>query len=266
MKISLSTDGGQTFPFVLANSTANDGSEPVTVPNITTEARIKVEAVGNVFFAVNDADFSITEGGPVDPTVPDTAISSAPSKWLLGTAATYVFSSTVGGSTFTCVVDGASAPCTSPKTVTGLSQASHVFTVAATADGQTDASPARSVTTVPLNDTALKIKGKKWTRKKSGGSYLGTYSKTKKKGAKLTYKVAGARSLALIVTTGKNNGKVKVYLNGVLLKKVKLKGSNQKRKVVDLGTLPTATSGKLTIVTQNKKLVRIEGLGVATTL
>ena len=141
-----------------------------------------------------------------------------------------------------------------------------MFTVAATADGQTDATPARSVTTVPLNDTALKIKGKKWKRKKSGGAYLGTYSKTKTKGAKLAYKVSNARSLALIITTGKKNGKVKVFLNGVLLKTVKLNGSNQKRKVVDLGTLSTPTSGKLTIVTQNKKLVRIEGLGVATTL
>ena len=77
--------------------------------------------------------------------MPDTAITSGPSKWLLGTAATYVFSSTVGGSTFACSLDGAAAAaCTSPKGVTGLIRSTHVFTVAATADGQTDATPARA--------------------------------------------------------------------------------------------------------------------------
>ncbi len=63
IKISLSTDGGNTFPTVLAASTTNDGSESVVLPNITTTtARIKVEAVGNIFFDINDTNFSITAG------------------------------------------------------------------------------------------------------------------------------------------------------------------------------------------------------------
>jgi hypothetical protein len=65
VKISLSTDGGATFPTVLAASTANDGSENITVPNVTTTtARIKIEAVGNIYFDMSDVNFSIT-GGPV---------------------------------------------------------------------------------------------------------------------------------------------------------------------------------------------------------
>ncbi len=64
VKITLSTDGGYTYPIVLAASTPNDGAENVTLPNIanvaTTQGRIKVEAVGNIFFDVSGADLTIT--------------------------------------------------------------------------------------------------------------------------------------------------------------------------------------------------------------
>lgn len=60
VRILLSTDGGTTFGTELIASTPNDGSEVVTLPNVTTStARIKVEAVGNIFFDVSDANFSI---------------------------------------------------------------------------------------------------------------------------------------------------------------------------------------------------------------
>ena len=60
VKISLSVDGGHTYPYVLADTTANDGSELVMLPNVgTAEARIKVEAVDNIFFDVSNADFTI---------------------------------------------------------------------------------------------------------------------------------------------------------------------------------------------------------------
>ena len=63
VKISLSTDGGLTYPTVLAESTPNDGSAEVTFPDVAaTKARIKVEAVGNVFFDVSDADFTLATG------------------------------------------------------------------------------------------------------------------------------------------------------------------------------------------------------------
>lgn len=71
VKISLSVDGGITFPFVLAASTANDGTESVTIPSglATTQARVKVEAVGNVFFDISDADFTITDAGNTPPSI-----------------------------------------------------------------------------------------------------------------------------------------------------------------------------------------------------
>lgn len=63
VKISLSTDGGQTFPTVLIASTPNDGSQALTIPNTpSTTARIKVEAVGNIFFDISNTNFTITAG------------------------------------------------------------------------------------------------------------------------------------------------------------------------------------------------------------
>ncbi len=58
--IQLSTDGGNTFPNTLLNSTPNDGSEEIQVPaNLTTNARIRVMAVGNVFYDMSNSNFRI---------------------------------------------------------------------------------------------------------------------------------------------------------------------------------------------------------------
>lgn len=63
VKISFSADGGLTFPTTLVSSTANDGSETITVPNVsTTQGRIKVEGDGNIFFDMSDVNFTVVAG------------------------------------------------------------------------------------------------------------------------------------------------------------------------------------------------------------
>lgn len=61
VRVRLSTDGGLTFPTVLADSTPNDGAETVTLPNVdAARARLKVEAVDNYFFAIDAAPFRLS--------------------------------------------------------------------------------------------------------------------------------------------------------------------------------------------------------------
>lgn len=60
VKILLSTDGGNTYDTVLLASTPNDGSQTITVPNISAPfCRIMVQPVNNIYFAINSATFSI---------------------------------------------------------------------------------------------------------------------------------------------------------------------------------------------------------------
>lgn len=62
--IDLSTDGGFTYPTVLAASTPNDGSQSIFLPNInTSSARVRVSCPTNIFFDISNANFTI-QGDP----------------------------------------------------------------------------------------------------------------------------------------------------------------------------------------------------------
>ncbi len=59
--LELSVDGGYTYPLTLLASTPNDGAEQIFVPNnVSNLARVRVKAVGNVFFDISNANFNIT--------------------------------------------------------------------------------------------------------------------------------------------------------------------------------------------------------------
>ena len=59
--IYLSSDGGLTFPILLANAVPNSGVAEVLIPNDldTSQARIKIEAKAGIFFAYNATNFTI---------------------------------------------------------------------------------------------------------------------------------------------------------------------------------------------------------------
>ena len=67
VNILLSTDGGLTFPNVLKSNTPNDGTEQVVMTNVAAKfARIKIEPVSNIFYAVNSVSFSIDHVAGID--------------------------------------------------------------------------------------------------------------------------------------------------------------------------------------------------------
>ncbi len=73
VRILFSSDGGQTFPTVLAAAVPNNGRAAVRLPGQpTSQGRLRVEAVGNVFFALSPATITLS-GPPV--TLPVTLVS-----------------------------------------------------------------------------------------------------------------------------------------------------------------------------------------------
>lgn len=118
VKISWSTDNGQTFSTLIA-STANDGTETFTVPStVTTQARIKVEAIGNIFFDINNAPITVTL--PVNGYTfgtPTNGSASCPAAGPINGSVPVVFQGTYTGPVAVAYLSG--APAGTTVTVTG---------------------------------------------------------------------------------------------------------------------------------------------------
>ena len=69
-----STDGGLTFPPLACRSTANDGSQAVIIPGVSTvSARVRISANNNIFFDISDANILIDPPPQPPIAINDTA-------------------------------------------------------------------------------------------------------------------------------------------------------------------------------------------------
>ena len=114
---------GATFQCSLDVGSFATCTAPHTVDGLAegehTIAVRAVDAAGNVGLAVG---YTWTVDGP-----PETVIGSGPDGQTEATTATFEFTADEAGSTYTCWLDGAEAPCVSPVTYTGLAVGEHVF-------------------------------------------------------------------------------------------------------------------------------------------
>jgi Bacterial Ig domain/Chitobiase/beta-hexosaminidase C-terminal domain/Bacterial Ig-like domain/PASTA domain len=144
---------------------------------------IRAKATDNAGNAESPSSRSFT----IDRSAPDTTIDSNPSNPSTSANASFSFSSTEGGSTFECQIDGGGySSCTSPKSYTGLSEGSHTFLVRATdLAGNTDGSAASytwtvdtvapsSTTTFPASAASYNTSG--WNAGCATAGLCGTYS------------------------------------------------------------------------------------------
>lgn len=70
VRLLLSIDGGNSFPFILAASRPNSGAATITLPNTpTSTARVKVEAIDNIFFSISLPNFTMTPNNTAPPTL-----------------------------------------------------------------------------------------------------------------------------------------------------------------------------------------------------
>lgn len=272
-QVSWAPDSGAVTSYTV--TTVQTGAQ-LTVPGTQTTATILGLEVGVPYtFVVRATNAAGT--GPdsaasvaVTPVAvpPRTSLTAGPRNGAFVTSGRAVWSyvSDLPGSTFGCSLDGAPLVC-GPGSVTleSLAQRTHRFSVTATdVDGDVDLSPATRSWTVPLDAGDL-ARTPRWTLRTGPNYYTGVYAETTTRGAELSRRVYGVRSLALVATTGPAHGSVKVFLDGTLLKQLSLDSAVLHRgRVLRVADFADPLTGKVRVVVASKgSTVRVEGLGVA---
>ena len=262
VRISASTDGGRTFDTVLAAATPNDGSQTLTMPNVTAaDVRIKIEAVDNYFFDVNDASFELAAS-----PAPETTITEGPvdGSVVFEKVIAFDYAASPVTGTFVCTVDGKAVACGSGGKSLRFRAGTHVFTVAAVnAAGVTDPTPASVTFTVPRDDGQLIRKKGEWRRVVDKRAYGNDYVTSRDKGTKLIARIRKATGAAIVVGTRRNAGTIKVFVGDDKVKTFSLKGRNATKQLRRIDFDGTQT-GNLKIVVGKNKPVRIEGVAVIT--
>ena len=140
---------GTPFMEQSTSTTINNSTSTKQTVNSTTNLLVIAGDDNSRRYVFNKIDIA-PPGGGGDTTPPETTVTSGPTGTVTATSATFEFTSSEAGSTFSCRLDGgAPTPCTSGITYNGLAVGGHTFTVAATDQtGNVDPSPASRSWTV----------------------------------------------------------------------------------------------------------------------
>jgi hypothetical protein len=148
VSFTFSSEAGATFECRLHTGTFSPCTSPQSLTGLTTGVYTfsvrAIDAVGNV------DPTPATRSWTVDATPPDTSILSGPTGVISATSVTFTFSSTETGSTFQCRLNtGSFVSCSSPYTITGLTDGAQTFEVRAIDGvGNVDPTPATRSWTV----------------------------------------------------------------------------------------------------------------------
>ena len=153
VNVFLSIDGGFTYPITLAENLPNNGQALILVPDTLAEnnCRVKVKGAGNVFFDINNNDFSIEL-----PTAVGLSTAALPTNQVIcgGTEVTYEISfapllgfdetitlvapTDIEGLNFTITPETLDAPGTATVTISGTENlASGAYGINIMANGTT---------------------------------------------------------------------------------------------------------------------------------
>ena len=150
-----SSTAGATFSCKLDSGAAAACTSPQSYSGL---------AAGNHTFAVTAKDAASNVSSPasstwtIDLTAPVATITASPANPTSQTTASFSFSSSKAGSTFSCALDaGTAAACTSPKSYSGLATGSHAFMVTATDLAGNVSAPASFAWTITIAAGGLVI-------------------------------------------------------------------------------------------------------------
>jgi hypothetical protein len=118
-------------------------------------------------------------------------------------------------------------------------------------------------TAVALDDRSL-TRGSGWTRGAGAAYYDGTYLRTWARGATLTRTGVVAKRIAIMVTTCRTCGSMRVYWRGVLVKTVSLVSpTTVNRTLITVASFSAAQSGtlRLVVATSGKQVI-VDGLAI----
>src|SRR5207253_422559 len=145
----ISSEASSSFSCKLDSGAAAACSSPRSYSGLTA---------GSHTFTMNATDPAGNASTPassawtIDLTVPVASLTASPANPTNQTTASFSFSSSQAGSTFSCKLDsGAAAPCTSPQSYSSLAAGGHTFSLTATDPAGNISTPAAFTWTIVVS-------------------------------------------------------------------------------------------------------------------